>query len=444
MKPIHLARALGLVGLIAALGMAPCPASALQVETLMSPRGVGAYLVSDDTLPVVSLQVLVPAGSAYDPPGKEGLATLVARLLDEGAGDLDAQAFQQRLEDLAIDLSFDPGRDYLSISLRTTTETLDEAVHLLALALTQPRFDPEAVERMRAGQLATVRHQGGDPQALANQAWFKAVFDDHPYAHDEEGTEASVRALTIDDIRDFARARLARKGLAVGIAGAIDARKAATVIDRIFGALPLHPKGPALPPAAPRFKGETEGVVLDIPQSTAILGQPGLLRSDPDWHAAYVLNHILGGGGFSSRLMDEVREKRGLAYSVASFLYPLEKAGVWMATTATESSRLPESLAVIKAEWARLAQEGPTEEEVQDAKTALTGAWPLRLTSTQSVAGMLASMRLYELGADYIQTRNAKIEALTRDDLARVARRLMDPERLSTVVVGPADVLKGK
>ncbi|GEO82566.1 M16 family metallopeptidase [Pararhodospirillum oryzae] len=419
-------------------GMGVRPAAALSVETVTSPLGLTAYLAADQTLPIVSMTVMIPAGSTLDPAGKEGLATLMTRLLDEGAGDLDSQAFQQRLEDLAIDLSFDAGRDTLTVRLRTTTDTLDEAFGLLGLALTHPRFDADALERMRAATLASLRQQAGDPNALAQKAWFARVFPDHPYGHDDEGREETVRALTQDDVRAFAAAHLSRADLSIGVAGAIDASHLAPLLDRTFGPLP-DTQAPVVPEATPRLDGSTTVVPFDVPQSTAFLGQPGLKRSDPDWNAAFVVNHILGGGGFSSRLMDEVREKRGLTYGVWSALYPYQKAGLWMAGIASQNARLPEALAVMKAEWARMASDGPTAQERADALTYLTGAWPLRFTSTESVAGMLASMRFYNLPADYIDTRNAALEALTLDDLRRVAKRLLDPARLTTVIVGKPD-----
>lgn len=407
------------------------------VQTVTTPAGLSAYLVSDDTLPIVSLNVHLPAGSLYDPPDRRGLANLMARLLDEGAGDMDAAAYQERMEDLAISISVTVSRDTLSLSLRTTTDTLDQAFEMLRLALESPRFDDEAVERMRSGVLASIRYESGDPSTLASNALFARVFGDHPYAFDEKGSDASVREITREDLVAFHRARVTRETLSIGVAGDIDAKRLAALLDKTFGNLPAKAKGDAPVLPSPRFDGGMTPVPFDVPQSTVLLAQPGLLRADPDWHAYYLLNYILGGGGFQSRLMEEVREKRGLAYSVYSAVYPFDLVGLWLAGTATENARVGDSVAVIKSEWTRLAAEGPTDQEVAEAKTYQTGAWPLRFTSTSSVASMLASMKLLGLAPDYIATRNDIVEALSRQDITRVAQRVMAPDRLTGVIVGP-------
>lgn len=415
----------------------PAPAqAAVTVEPVTTPAGLTAYLASDDTLPVITLQAMIPAGSVTDPPDQPGLAHLVSGLLDEGAGPLDSRAFQARLADQAIRLSFDVGRDDLVVSLQTTRETLDEAFDLLRLAITQPRFDPEPVARVKAQVLAIQRRAAADPDARAHRAFLAAVFGDHPYAHPVEGSDEAVRALTPDDCRRFVATRFARAGLAIGVAGAISAAELAPLLDRAFGDLPATPA--IAPPAAPQpvFSGATRVETMDIPQSTAMFGQTGPRRDDPDWYAAYVVNYILGGGGFSSRLMDEVREQRGLAYSVYSYLMPLDLAGLWIGGTASANDRIGQSLDLIRAEWTRMATEGPTDQELADAKTYLTGAWPLRFTSTEAVAGILAAMRAEGLSPAYLAERNALIEAVTREQAAAVARRWLDPAHLTIQVVG--------
>ncbi|MBE1237815.1 insulinase family protein [Phaeovibrio sulfidiphilus] len=408
-----------------------------RVATVTTPLGLKAYLVSDDTLPVVSMKVLFQAGSIYDPADRRGTANLLSTLFDEGAGDMDALAFQSRLEDLAVSLDFSVNRDNLSVSLRTTTDTLDEAFEMLRLALCEPRLDPDAIERMRAAILASIRLDSGDPSSIATNALFGKVFGTHPYAFDEKGTDESVRSLGRDDLLAFLKARVSRENLAIGVAGDISAGQLAVLLDRTFGPLPETASGPEVPAPQPVFDGSVTRVPFNVPQSTALLMQPGLLRPDPDWHAFYLLNYVMGGGGFNSRLMEEVREKRGLAYSVYSALYPFDKVGVWLVGTATENSGMPRSLLVIKEEWTRMATSGPTARELEDAKTYLTGAWPLSFTSTGSVASMLASMRLLDLPPDYIVKRNDIVSGLTLEDLERVRKRVMDPALLTGVVVGP-------
>ncbi|MGB0696416.1 MAG: M16 family metallopeptidase [Rhodospirillaceae bacterium] len=417
------------------------PANAIEVQKVTSPSGISAYLVEDPSLPVISITAYFKAGGIYDPPGKGGLANMASALIDEGSGDLDSQAFQDKLADLAIELRFDAGRDGFSMDLRTTTERLEEAITLSHGALTAPRFDAEPVERIRSQLLARLRQDATDPGAQASRAFYKAVFGDHPYGRPRDGTPESVAAITRDDLVTFAQTRLYREGLSIGVAGDITAEALGLVLDQLFADLPAGPPaGEApIPDPTPSFPGGVQVIDADIPQSQALFGHAGILRSDPDWQAAHAINYILGGGGFVSRLMTEVREKRGLAYSVYSYLLPLDQTGLWIGGVATQNARLKESLDTIAAEWTRMASDGPTEQELADAKTYLTGSWPLRFTSSGRIAGMLASMMEHDLPTDYIDTRNSEIEALTIEQLRAVAQRLLDPEALTTVVVGRPD-----
>jgi len=361
---------------------------------------------------------------------------MVSGLIDEGSGEYDSFAFQSLLEDLAIRLSFDASRDHFTGSLTTLTQNRDTAFRLLRLALTAPRFDEEPVERIRAQILTGLKSRSEDPQTLAGWEWFKTVFPGHPYGRRTEGTEDSVKAIETADLRAFAATRFAKDNLMVGVSGDITPEELGPLLDQAFGVLPEKADIPEIPEAVMAATGETLVVDKDIPQSVAMFGHKGVKRDDPDWYAAYTLNYILGGGGFNSRLMEEVREKRGLAYSVYSYLYPFEKAGTWIGGVATENARINQSLDLIKAEWTRLATEGPTEKELADAKTYLTGAWPLRLNGTAKIAGILTAMQIHGLGLDYLGKRNGFIENLTLEDLKRVAGAILDPEALNVVVVG--------
>ncbi|WP_299436441.1 pitrilysin family protein [uncultured Rhodospira sp.] len=411
-------------------------ARAIDVEIVDSPGGLQAWLVEDHTNPLVTLEFAFKGGAALDPDGRAGLAHMVSGLLDEGAGDLDSRAFQRRLADLAIELDFDAGRDSLHGTLRTLTEHLDEAVALLRLALTEPRFDPDAVERIRGQVLAGLRYDETDPNDIARRAWYAALFPDHPYSRPVEGTPESIAAITRDDLEAFARRHLVRDRLLIGATGDITPERLARLVDDVFGALPATSDLPAVSQVDPRADGRTLVIDRPLPQSVAMFGHGGIARSDPDWYAAYVVNYILGGGGFSSRLMEEVREKRGLAYSVYSYLVPMDHAALWIGGVATANARVGESLDLVKAEWRRMAEEGPTAEDLADAKTYLTGAWPMRFTSTQAIARMLVAMQDEDLPPSYLDRRNDHIEAVTLEDARRVAARLLTPEALTTVIVG--------
>lgn len=411
-------------------------AAAVDVQRVVSPGGIEAWLVEDHTTPVISVSIAFRGGAALDPPGKEGLAEMVSTLLDEGAGDLDSTAFQQRIADLALDYGFDANRDSFNGSMRTLTEHRDAAFELLGLSLSAPRFDSDAVERMRAQLLARLARDANDPGNIARRVWWSTVFPDHPYGRPTEGTPESLRAITIDDLRGFVGRRFGLDNLEIGVVGDIDAATLGPLLDKTFGKLPRSVEPYELPEAVFRSPGAVVVVERDVPQSVVLFGHDAVKRDDPDFYAAAVLNYILGGGGFSSRLMTEVREKRGLAYSVATYLSTLDFAGLIVGQVATQNARVAESLEIIRREWSRMREEGPTEQELADAKTYLIGSYPLRMTTTSSLADVLTAIQLEDLPIDYMEKRTAYFEAVTMDDVRRVARRLLHPDRLVAVVVG--------
>ena len=412
------------------------PARAVEVQRVISPGGIEAWLVEDHSNPILSLELAFGGGGALDPPGREGLANMVSGLLDEGAGELDSQAFQARLADLSIRLSFDAGLDHFTGTLRTLTENRAAAGELLGLALSAPRFDAEPVERIRGQILAGLRRASEDADVIASRALRELFFPGHPYGRPVNGTADSVARLTAEDFHRFAAERLARDTLKIGVVGDITADQLAAFLDRTFLGLPARAAPGQLAATTPAGAGETVVIEKDVPQSVVSFGHAGIDRQDPDFYTAYVVNYLLGGGGFSARLYKEVREERGLAYSVYAYLSDLEYASMVIGGVATANARVAESLAVIRAEWARMAESGPSAEELRHAKTYLTGSYPLRQTSTGRIAGMLLGIQLNDLGIDYINRRNGFIEAVTLDDARRVARRLYDAAALTVVVVG--------
>ncbi len=407
-----------------------------RIQRVISPGGVEAWLVEEHSVPLIALELGFKGGARRDPAGREGLAYMLSGLLDEGAGDLDSQAFQTRLEDLSIRLRFNASLDGFYGSLRTLSRNRDQAFDLLRLALTVPRFDDEPVARIRSQIQVLLKRDATQPRTIARNAWFRTVLGDHPYAHPVHGTAESIAAVTVEDLRRFMREALARDVLKISVVGDITADELAPLLDQTFGALPERAAPEHVPPVRVPEKGRLVVIEREQPQSVAIFGGPGLVISDPDFIPAYVMNYILGGGGFASRLMEEVREKRGLAYGVSTFLSAFEYGGVMLGTVATENSRIKDSLDIIKAEIRRMAEEGVTEQELQNAKTYLTGSFALRFDSNSSIANQLVGYQLTGRGIDYIDRRNALIEAVNRDDIARVARRLLSPEALTVVVVG--------
>ncbi|MBO0753439.1 MAG: insulinase family protein, partial [Bradyrhizobiaceae bacterium] len=360
--------------------------------------------------------------------------------LDEGAGDTDSKTFHERVEAKAIELSFGATRDYVSGSMRTLTENRDEAVRLLKLALTAPRFESDDVERIRAQMLSELRRSTTSPNDLASERWWATAFPGHPYGRPQRGTLTSVLAITADDLRGFTHNMFARDNLKVAIVGNIDAAAAGQLIDQVFGSLPASAALVPVPTAVPQALGQKVAIDLDVPQSVLVMGGPGIMRKDPDFMAAYVLNHILGGSPFSSRLYKEVREARGLAYSVYSSVLPLDHAALFMSGTATRFDRAGQALEVMQAEVRKLAETGPTEEELAKAKSYLTGSYPLRFDTSTKIAEQLVGIQLEDLGIDYIDKRNTLVNAVTLDDVKRVARRLLDTGMLVTVVGKPQPV----
>jgi zinc protease len=430
MKPRSLVLAAILI-LAAAL-----PARAIEVQRVISPGGIEAWLFEDHSNPIISLDLVFRGGAALDPAGKEGLANLVSGLIDEGAGALDSRAFQGRLAELSISLSFSTGRDTFSGEMMTLTENRETAFELLRLALTEARFDEEPVARIRSQILAGLARDSQDPQSIVGRTIIKVLFPEHAYGRPVSGTTTSVPTIGVADLRRFVAERFARDVLVVGVVGDIDAEELARRLDQTFLGLPKAAAPAEVAETTPDARGGVVVVERDMPQSIVAFGHAGIARDDPDYYAAYVVNYILGGGGFSSRLYEEVREKRGLAYSVYAYLNPLKRAALIMGGVATQNERVAESLELIRAEWRRMAEAGPSETELHDAKTYLTGSFPLRFSSSGRISGMLAGMQLHDLGIDYLERRNGLIEAVTLEDARRVAARLYDADKLTVVVIG--------
>ncbi|QIB33894.1 M16 family metallopeptidase [Ancylobacter pratisalsi] len=438
-RPFLQLAAASLIMNIALLPVAPAQSETTRIQRVISPGGIEAWLVHDTTLPLVAMEIAFMGGASQDPGDKPGVANLAASLLDEGAGDLDSQAFQDRMAGKAIELRFDASRDQMSGSLRTLSENADEAFELMRLAVTQPRFDTEAVERIRQGQLASLRRRLNDPSTLASLGWSSTAFPNHPYGRPVMGTLESVPTISREDLTGFVARNLARDNLKIAVVGDITPEALAPALDKMFGALPARAGLTPVPDVTPQGLGTVVVKELDVPQTSMVFGGIGLKRNDPDFIPAFVLNHMLGGSAFSSRLFKEVREKRGLAYSVYSHLAPLDHAALILGGTATKNDRAGETIDIIKAEWLKLLTDGPSEDELADAKSYLIGSFALRFDSSAKVASQLLQIQIDELGIDYIDIRNQLVGAVTLDDIKRVAARFRDdPAWLFSIVGKPS------
>ncbi|TJZ92300.1 insulinase family protein [Paracoccus gahaiensis] len=417
------------------LALLAVPAQAIEIQDVTSPGGIKAWLVEDDSIPFVALDIQFRGGASMDAPDKRGAVNLMTSLLEEGAGRRDTTQFAQAVEDLGAQLSFRAGDDTVSVGFRALTETRDEAGDLLAQALTQPRFDEDAVDRVRAQVQAVIRSEATDPGSIAAIEMARQAWGDHPYATSINGTADSVAGLNRQDLVAAKNRVLARDRVVVGAAGDISAEDLGLLLDRILGGLPQDATAPLPDRADLQLTGGTTVIDWDSPQTVVSFAGPGIAIDDPDYFAAFVANHILGGGGFSSRLMAEIREKRGLTYGVGTALATGLYGQTWQGGMSGSNATTAEAVDLIRAEWARMA-EGVTERELTDAKTYLTGEYPLRFDGNGRIASILAGMQLIGFPIDYIDTRNDKVEAVTAEDVARVAGRLLDPESLRFVLVG--------
>ena len=420
--------------LAACLSFAAVARAEVPITEVTSPGGIKAWLVEEHSIPFVALELRFRGGASLDAPGKRGAVNLMTALIEEGAGNLDAQGFAEAREALAASYSFRASDDSIAISSEFLSENREASVDLLRQALIHPRFDPDAVERVRAQVLSGLKSDEQDPETIAGHTYNALAFGDHPYGSARDGTLASVAALTRDDILAAHAATLARSGIYVGAVGDITPQELGLLLDKLLGDLPAS--GAALPGRADyRLPGGVTVVPFDTPQSVIVFGQTGIARDDPDFFAAYILNEVLGGGRFGARLMTEVREKRGLTYGISTFLAPMDQAELMMGQVNSANEKVAAVIDVVRAEWLKIAQ-GITADELANAKTYLTGSYPLRFDGNGPIADILVGMQMDGLPIDYIKTRNAQVEAVTLDDVARVAARLIQPDQLHFVVVG--------
>ncbi|MCJ1902711.1 MULTISPECIES: M16 family metallopeptidase [Paracoccus] len=418
------------------VALASLPARAIEIQEITSPGGIKAWLVEDHSIPFTALSLMFRGGASLDAPGKRGQMSLMTALLEEGAGEMDSVQYAEAVEGLGAQNRFDVGDDALTVNARMLTENRDQAAELLRQALAEPRFDPDAVERVRAQLQAVIRSEATSPNAIASKELARLAWGEHPYATSINGTRETVAALTRDDLVAAKDRILARDRVVVAAAGDITAEELGKLIDAVLGGLPEQGSAPLPDRARLQLTGGVTVIDWDSPQTVVSFAQPGLPMSDPDYFAAFVADHILGGGGFSSRLMDEIREKRGLTYGVSTGLANGVYGETWQGGMASANDKVAEAVGLIRQEWDRFAKGGVTEKELADAKTYLTGEYALRFDGNGKIAGILAGMQLIGLPADYVNTRNGKIEAVTAADVQRVAQRLLHSDQIRFVLVG--------
>jgi len=434
MKRIYLA-------FIALLTFSVVAQAEVKIQEVTSPGGIKAWLVEEHSIPFTALEIRFKGGASLDPEGKRGAINLMVGLLEEGAADKDAREFAAAAEGLAASFGFDVRDDAMSVSAQFLSENRDEAMALLRTALQEPRFDDDAIARVKAQVVSAIQSAATDPNKISGRTFDRLAFGDHPYATSINGTLESVAALTRDDLFAAKDAVMVRDRLYVGAVGDITPAELGKLLDDLLGDLPAV--GAKMPEKAPfLLKGGMTVVPFDTPQSVVTFGLEGIERHDDDFFAAYVMNTILGGSGRQSRLMEEVREKRGLTYGVYSYLMPMDYAALYMGRVASANDRVAQAVQVIKGEWIKMAENGVTAEELEGAKTYLTGSYPLRFDGNGPIANIMVGMQMQDLPIDYIATRNDKVNAVTLEDVARVAKRLVRPDDLHFVVVGQPEGLE--
>jgi zinc protease len=428
----------------AALALSSLQAHAMKIQELTTKAGIKAWLVEERAVPLIAMRYAFDGGNAQDPDGKEGVSHFLTGMMDEGAGNLDAAAFQKRMEDIAMRMSFDDSKDHLYGSFETLTENRKDAVALLKLVLNNPRFDKDAVDRVRSQIGSSLVAAARNPDKVASEQWYKTAFAGHPYGRPSNGTAETLKAITSADLEAYRKAVFAKDTLRVVLVGDINAAEASVMLDDLFGGLADKATLRAVPKTPVKAKAKIAVTEMPFPQSVAIFGAAGLDRKDPDFMPGFVLNHILGGGGFASRLMEQVREKRGLAYGVYSSLQPYRSTAILIGSVATKNEQMAQSLDVIRAELTALATDGPTQTELDNAKSYLIGSYPLRFDTNAKIASQLLYFYQEDFGIDYVDRRNKEVAAVTLDDLKRVAKRLYNAHDLFISIVGQPQGIKPK
>ena len=405
------------------------------IQVVETSDGYSAWLVTENAIPIVSVNMAWRGGDTTDPDGLEGATDLMVYMMNEGAGDLDSKAFAERMQELNMSFGCSTGSDWTSCSMTTLSENFEEAMEMVRLGLTETRFDEDPYNRAIEEIVVGLQQAETSAGTIAGRALYDAIYPDHPYAR--YALPATVQKVTIEDAIARRDAIMAKDNFLVTVVGDIAPDRLQTAMETTFADLPetsdvAEIEDVVLKPAV------AEPIVKELPQPQSLVAftAPGFLRNDPDFFPAYVTNYILGGGGFSARLMDEIREKRGLTYGIYTSLSTQDHLGRWSGSAQTANANVGELIGVAKAELYKMATEGPTEDELADAKSYLTGAYPLGFDSNSKIAGQMMGVRQEKLGMDYFANRNAMVEAVTVEDVKRIASEYLMPENFTFVVVG--------
>ena len=417
-----------------------CFAKTPVIEHWQGAKGVNVYFVEAHELPIVDLQLILDAGSARDPAGKGGLATLTSSLIGEGAAGKDANAISYEFERLGAVFGSDSGYDSASISLRSLSDRskLRAALNNLKLVVGKPDFPGKAVERQRNRLLTGISYKQQSPGDLASDNFFAAVYGKHPYAHPKEGTDQSVKSLTREDVVDFYHQYYVASNATIAIVGDLSRNKARRIANELARVLEKGRAPQPLPRVSPLAEGRDIKVDYSSAQTHILMGQPGIKWGDPDYFPLYVGNHILGGSGLVSLLAEDIREAHGLAYSVYSYFSPMRARGPFMAGLQTRTDKADVALKLLRDDLHDFIEKGPTAKQLEDAKKNITGGFPLRFDSNRDILAYTGLIGFYKLPLNYLDTFSSKVEAVTTDEIRKAFQRRLKQDKMITVIVGPA------
>ena len=400
-------------------------------------NGARVYFVPAPQLPMVDVNITFAAGSARD-AGHPGLASLTSTLLDKGAAGLSADEIAVRAESLGARLGSSSARDMASVSLRSLSDTahLQPGLDLLRDVAGSPDFNRADFERERERMLVSLRHAEQSPSTVAEYTFFKTVYGDHPYGSRPEGNEASLKALTLKQVREFYRRYYVAANAVIGIVGDIDRSAAEALAAHVTAKLQAGERAEPVPPVEPLSDSVEQRIFHPSSQTHVRMGEPGMHRGDPDYFPLYVGNHILGGGGLVSRLNEAVREQRGLSYSVNSYFTPMQQNGPYLFSLQTRNDQVDEALAVMRETLQAYLEDGPTQDELAAAVKNITGGFPLRIENNSKILGYIVMIGFYDLPLDYLETFNDKVSAVSREQIMDVYRRRVHPADMATIIVG--------
>ena len=412
-------------------------ANATAIEEVSSPSGIKAWLVRDHSIPLISVRFIFRgSGAISDPHGKAGRASMVSALLDEGAGTLQSQVFQKELQDRSIVLSFIADKDFFGGTLRVLNKYRAKGVGLASLALAAPRFDPIAVNRIRGQIVTNLKARSARPDYKARREWSRVIYNSHPYARPVIGTQKSVTNIKNSDLHSFVKGNLTLDRLHVSIVGDIGVEEVKSLLDKMFGDLPRRGKQTEFGVVRIPAKGAVHVFSKPVPQSVVLFGHRGISRKDPNFYTAYVMNHILGGGSFTSRLYNSVREERGLAYSVSTHLSVRRHAPLIVGQLSTSNDKVAEALRLVRSEWRKMATNGVGQETLKNAKSFINGSFALQFSSSDRIANLLTNLQYYDLSPSYLRKRREYINSVTRNDIQKFAQKFLNVDGLTFIVVG--------